>query len=88
MESLLDPVSRLGVVVARYIEAYFPLHHFLAAQRSELPSIISFDVQSHPSQFDVQSRHSQFNVQSGPSQFWLSEPPFLFSLAFRATIPF
>ena len=88
MESLSDPFSRLGVVVARYIEAYFPLHHFLAAQRSELPSILSFDIQSRPSQFNVQSHHSQFNVQSHPSQFWRSEPPFLFSLAFRATIPF
>ena len=88
MESLLDPVSRLGVVVARYIEAYFPLHHFLAAQRLELPSILSFDIQSRLSQFNVQSHHSQFNVQSHPSQFWRSEPPFLFSLAFRATIPF
>ena len=79
MKYLLDLFCRLKVVAARYIGAYFPSHHFLATRRSELPSILNYEVQSRPSQFGVQS-HYLFSVSRFRAQF-------LFSLAFRATVP-
>ena len=90
MQSLSYPFSRLRVVTARYTRAYFLPHHFIAPWRLEPPSVLNYDVQSYPSQFGVQS-HYLFSIWVFraiiSSQFRSSEPPSLFSLAFKATIP-
>ena len=86
-------------MAALYTMAYFPSHHFLAARCSEPPSILSYDVQSCPSQFwrseppsllsfGVQSHHlflvSAFKATIS-SQFGHLEPPSLFH--FRRSEP-
>ena len=74
-------------MAARYTEAYFTPHHFLATWRSEPPSILSYEIQSRHSQFDVQSRLSQFRRSDPPSLLSLGDQSHhVFNLAFRAVV--
>ena len=85
-----EPPSLLGYGVQS--------HHLFTTRHSKPPYLFSYDIQSCPSQFDIQ--RCQFSIMAFrvfiffnlafraiPSQSGCSEPPFLFSLAFRVTIP-
>ena len=75
----LEPRFHFGVQ-SRISSFGVQSHHHSQFRCSEPSSFHSFGVQSHISSFNFQNHH--------PFLFWRSKPPFMPSLAFRATIPF
>ena len=73
-------------MIARYIAAYSPLHHFLATRHSKSLSILSYDVWSCLSQFDIQRCQflvMTFRVTIVFHNHSIQSHHILFSLAFR-----